>query len=335
MSLSKPPEPLVEPVETTYAPSVDDPQRRPGDRDRAALAARITRAAEEGRIAAADRDIRLANVASAQSMTELDLIGHDLDQLEAALPRSPVAPAAPTAPATSWTAPDPDELTEQAVRFAKGTLRSVGVVTTVVLVVVGLGLGASSLLGSHGSDTPRHGTLFTPRPIPSGGATEQPVGGPSTPGSAGSAYALTTPGIRWFLDEYRHRLSTTKVVNLTLYDDYVVVQAPQPGTHRHTGLLYRPADGWEDFGGVSANFPGSRAVDLQQLDVAALVRNIARARRTLGVESVSQTYVVIDYRPQFDASPNVDVHVANAFGESGYLATTLDGSIERAFPYEP
>ena len=60
-----------------------------------------------------------------------------------------------------------------------------------------------------------------------------------------------------------------------------------------------------------------------------------RARRTLGVESVSQTYVVIDYRPQFDASPNVDVHVANAFGESGYLATTLDGSVERAYPYEP
>ncbi|MGY2876259.1 hypothetical protein ACVW00_003449 [Marmoricola sp. URHA0025 HA25] len=323
---------------------MDDPQRKPGDRDRSALVARIRRAADQGRIATADRDIRLSNVASAQSMAELDLIARDLDQLEAAPapvvagpPAGGTTPTAPAAPA-SWAGADPeavaDKVTDQAKTFAKGTLRSVGVI--VVLVVVGLGLGASALLGARGSDAPPTRELFTPEPIPTDGVTDEPVGGPTaTPGGTGSAYALTAVGIGWFLDEYRTRQSTTKVVDLTLYDDYVVVQVPQPGTNRHAGMLYRPAGGWTDFGGISANFPGSRPVDLDQLDVPALVHNIARARRTLGVESVSQTYVVIDYRPQFDPAPNVDIHVANAFGESGYLATTLDGSLERAFPYEP
>jgi len=31
--------------------------------------------------------------------------------------------------------------------------------------------------------------------------------------------------------------------------------------------------------------------------------------------------------------PSVDIHVANEFRESGYLATTLDGKVERAHPY--
>ena len=31
--------------------------------------------------------------------------------------------------------------------------------------------------------------------------------------------------------------------------------------------------------------------------------------------------------------PSVDIHVVNEFRESGYLATTLDGKVERAYPY--
>ena len=90
---------------------------------------------------------------------------------------------------------------------------------------------------------------------------------------------------------------------------------------------------WTDFGGVSANFPGSTAVDTRRLDVPALMHNIARARRTLRVGQVNQTYVNIDYRPQVDHAPNVNVYVSNKFHESGYLATGLDGTVERSYPY--
>ena len=79
--------------------------------------------------------------------------------------------------------------------------------------------------------------------------------------------------------------------------------------------------------------PGSAAVDTNKLDVPALMRNIATARRTLNVEDYSLTYVNIDDRPDFDDGPIVNIYVSNEFHESGYLATTLDGQVERAYPY--
>ncbi|MFL6061232.1 MAG: DUF1707 domain-containing protein, partial [Marmoricola sp.] len=56
--------------------------------DRSALVARIERAASEGRISPADREIRIRNVRAAGSPTELELIARDLDLLEAAVPSS-------------------------------------------------------------------------------------------------------------------------------------------------------------------------------------------------------------------------------------------------------
>ena len=76
-----------------YCSRVDDLQRPPGDSDRERVATRINRVHDEGRISAADRDIRLGNVRSAQSMAELDLMTRDLDQLEATL--------APSVPGTA------------------------------------------------------------------------------------------------------------------------------------------------------------------------------------------------------------------------------------------
>ena len=322
--------------------AVDDPHRKPGDRDRGALVARSKRAADEGRIAPADRDIRLANVASAQSMSELDLMARDLDQLEAALtagrPAPPAAPAAPT-PASPSPALLADKVTDQAVTVARTTVRSISVVTILILALVGIGFSASAWLGSLGSDdNARSDELFAPEPIPSGatgGAVDEPTedsGGTQSPDD--SAYALTVPGIQSFLADYRAKFDTTLVVDLTLYDDYAIVEVTQAGKKRHAGFLFQKDKGWQDFGGVQANFPGSRLVDLQALDVPALVRNIAEARRTLNVEDVSQTYAIVRHYSGGDEVPSVDIHVSNEYRESGYLATRLDGSVERAYPYE-
>lgn len=315
---------------------MDDPQRKPGDRDRSELVSRIRHAADQGRIGPADRDIRLGNVASAQTMAELDLMRHDLDQLEEAVPSAAAAPA--------WTGPTPppvaDQVTDAAVGFAKSTARSIGVVTAVILAFVLAGVAASVFIVSRSSDD-SGGELFEPQPIPSLG-TEGPVSDPSpgqpsedTSPQGGVAYGLNGRGIRAFLADYRARFGTTLVVDLVLYDDYAIVQVPQAGTHRHAGFLYRPTDGWTDFGGVTANFPGARSVDLRALDVPALVRNIARARTGLDVEDPTTTYAIVRQYTPGDEVPSVDIHVANEFGESGYLATTLDGTVERAYPYSP
>jgi hypothetical protein len=311
---------------------VDDPQRKPGDRDRTELVARIRRAADQGRIGPADRDIRIGNVASAQTMAELDLMRRDLDQLEAAVPSS-----ATTTPA--WTGPTPppvaDQVADATVGFVKSTARSLRLGVAVILAFVLIGAGASAFVAFRSSCDSGSGSggLFEPQPIPSAG-TDGPSSEPSEDASpSGTSYGLTGPGIRAFLADYRAKFGTTLVVDLALYDDYVVVQVPQAGTHRHAGYIYRPANGWTDFGGVTANFPGAQAVDVRRLDVPALIRNIAKARRTLNVADFSLTYVSIDYRPQFDDAPNVNIYVSNPFNESGYVATRLDGTIERAYPF--
>lgn len=323
---------------------MDDPHRTPGARDRDPLAARIRRAAEQGRIGAADRDIRLANVAAAQSMAELDLIARDLDQLEAALPATTQpATAQPQPWAGSQAAPADVPLAEQVaqatvqatVQTARSTVRSFGVVTALVLALALAAFAGTKYLSSGASSSP--GELFSPAPAPTDETAQGPSDGASPAGepsatAPGAPYGLTGPGIRGFLADYRARFGTTSTVDLTLYPDYAVVQVPQ-SHHRHAGFLFRAGQGWTDFGGVTADFPGAQPVDLARLDVAALVRNVARARRTLKVENPTTTYVIVRQYAPSDAVPSVDIHVANEFDESGYLATRLDGTVERAYPY--
>jgi hypothetical protein len=43
--------------------------------------------------------------------------------------------------------------------------------------------------------------------------------------------------------------------------------------------------------------------------------------------------VVIRHIGAFDRVPSVDVHVTDGVGRHGYLATTLRGRVERAYPF--
>ncbi len=324
---------------------MDDSQRQPRDGDRTPVRDRIRRSVANGRISAADGDIRLTNVSSAHSMAELDLIVRDLDQLEsmiqpgafATAPEQVVATPAPTATIATATGAAGD-----------GIKRTLPVLVAVLaLLLAGAGavgyfvIGDAGGSGSVASESPRDLPSALPidpeDPVP--GPDQPGAPGPGSPGapetrpaSPGAAYALTATGIRDFLATYRKQFSTTKVVELTLYDDYVIARVPVPGKARFAGWIYRNGQ-FSDFGGVSANFPGSDSVDTRRLDVAALMKNIGKARRTLDVEDYSTTYVTLNYRPQFDEAPNVNIYVANEFGESGYLATFLDGRVERSFPY--
>jgi hypothetical protein len=310
---------------------VDDPQRKPGSSDRDPLVARIRRAADQGRISDADRDIRIGNVGSAQSMAELDLMSRDLDQLEATLPSGSSA-----APAWSGPTPEPvaDLIAEKAVDAAKATARSIGVVTAVILAIALVGAGATALLafrGGSGTDTSDnlHDPLPSVTQVPS---AEPSVDDPATPAPTGAAYSLTGPGVRAFLALYRERFGTSQVIDLTMYGDYVIVDVPVPGKARHEGWLYREG-GFTSFGGIMANFPGSQPVDVDHLAVPELMRNVALARTTLNVESPDTTYVIVRHIASADEVPSVDIHVSNEFHESGYLATRLDGTVERAYPY--
>lgn len=329
---------VVEPAETPYAAPVDDPHRQPRDQDRNQLVTRIKRAADAGRIGEADRDIRLRNVAAAHSMAELDLMARELDQLESALPAGAAAPTWAGPPTQSAA----DELADKAHDVARSTARSVGVVALIILAFVVAAVGVLAFFRVGGSDS--HSAsgasgsedLLDPSPIVSTVPvpSTEPDTSPATNTPAGAAYSLTGPGIRAFLDLYRSTYDTTEVVDLVLYGDYAIVSVPVPGKARHEGLLYRNDSGFTDFGGIRANAPGTRIIDVATLNLRAMLRNIERARATLNVEDPTTTYVVIRHLASSGA-PDVNIYVSNEFRESGYLATTMDGQVERAYPYSP
>ena len=304
---------------------MNDPHARPSDEERKQLSERITRAATASRIGAADRDIRLANVRSAQSRTELDLITRELDQLDQSLP---VATEAST-PAAPYSKFNPRAVKASVFAGRQITLRgSIPVILVVVFlaVMVAGSVGFFSFMGSGGSSAPR-----SVQPASSAAPVEEPdpSAGPEVPGG----YSLTAAGVTRFVSTYRTKFGTTKIVDTVLYDDYVVVHVPVKGARgRQDGWVYREGSGWTSFGGVSAVFPGAVPVQLKRLDVAALMRNLGRARRTLRVEDPVQSYVVIRWTPRTSATPDVNIYVANRLRESGYLATRLDGTVERAYP---
>ena len=321
-----------------YCSHVDDVHRKPKDDERDEVAARIKRAAAAGRISDPDRDIRLGNVRSAQSMWELDLITRELDQLEAVLspvpqgrpPETTRTTAGPAYPPVSGPTSRPvDSPTSRPAGKRSGLS---GVLVALVVFVVALGvLGAVVVVGARtlqglSEDAVREATE---------GSGDQPAATDAPDpdsGPAGAKYALTTPGIRGFLQVYRKRFGTNRVVDLTMYGDYAIVNVPKAKS-RQESWVYREASGFTSFGGVRATFPGARPVATNRLAVKALVRNIARARARLNVENPSQTYVVVRFIPGADSLPNVNIYVGNKFNESGYLATTLAGRVQRAYPF--
>ena len=322
-----------------YCSHVDDVHRKPKDDERDEVTARIKRAAAEGRISEPDRDIRLGNVRSAQSMWELDLITRELDQSEGVV--SPVPQARP-AETTPGTAPGPaytpvtgpasppvggSPASRPAGKRSAGPALLTALVFLVVAVVV---VGAVIVFGLRAIQG------FTEGAINEATERSSDPSAPDLPGQAsgpdGVKYALTTAGIRGFLEAYRKQFGTNRVVDLTLYGDYAVMNVPKAKS-RQEGWIFRNASGFTSFGGVRATFPGARPVATSRLKVPALVRNISRARATLRVEDPSQTYVVVRFIPGADKVPSVDIHVANKFNESGYLATTMRGRVERAYPF--
>ena len=321
---------------------MDDLQRQPKDDDRDAMTARVNRAHDEGRIGAADRDIRLANVRSAQSMAELDLMRRELDQLDAVLP--PATTATPVA----HTAGDYDTFTPsrgggdiaQVVSVSGRALAIAFAVILVIALVVGGVVYAGSRDTQSGQAAPGDHSSDDPGDLPGddpGQTSEEPAAPDEEEPEvvkppAGTKYALTGPGIRGFLQTYAKKFGTTKVVDLTLYGGYAIANVPVPGRARQSGWLFRDNE-WTPFGGVRAVFPGAQPVDTRQLAIPALLRNIKRARATLNVEKPTQTYVIVRFISQADEVPSVNIHVANEFRESGYLATTLAGKVERAYPY--
>jgi hypothetical protein len=345
--------------------AVSDPQSRPRDGDRKRAVEEIDSAYAEGRITAADRALRVGNVESAATLGELDLVVRDLklDPGEVAprmvppLPAPPAPPAPPPPPPTAagpsgaqptvsvgGTFPPPSPQGQaygiervpggQGFRvtaprspgtgFRLGCLLLVGLI---VLVTAGAGvLVARSDFGPSidVSDDPFPFPEDPAGPIdePTGAITQAPV----------DRLAFTVAGLRWFIGRYEDEFGTTRTLRLTLWADRASVDRPVHGGRRHEMWDYR--DGrFEKFGPITTNSPGTTVVDLRQLALKALVGNIARAKRTLGVEKPDTVYVILA-SDTLGEGPEAHIYVTNKYHESGYLATTFGGRVVRSFPYQ-
>jgi hypothetical protein len=317
---------------------VDDVHRKPKDDERDAVVARIKRASREGRISDPDRDIRLGNVGTAQSVWELDLIARELDQLEAVAPPVVSPVAAPTPQDTPATAPGPayPPVPGTASRPpdrppGKRSGSPAGLVAIVVTVLTLIAVGAVVVVAIR---TIQGLTQDAVNEATDRAADPGAEPADSDPGSDPTAakYGLTKSGINGFLKLYRERFGTNRVVDLTMYEDYAIVNVPKPKS-RQESWVYRPASGFSSFGGVRATFPGARPVSTNRLAVPALVRNISRARARLNVEDPTQTYVILRFIPRSERVPSVNIYVGNEFNESGYMATTMAGKVKSTYPF--
>ena len=247
---------------------------------------------------------------SAQSRSELDLISRDLDQLEGALGTS--QPAAPD-PVPPRLRPRSGVLGWGAGLVVSGSRRAlvVAFVAVVVAVVAGGGFGLAGLF--------RHGdSSSTPRALPP--ARTEGVDASDAPcrGSVrrrrvvGSAeYGLTAKGLTGFLATYATRFGRRAPSSWSLPTTPWWRSPSGAGRDARPGgsPVRRPAG---RASGDDRGLPGQLHLDTRQIDVAALVRNLARPVPPEG-RAPQPDLLMVRYIATFDAAPSIDIYITNRF----------------------
>lgn len=320
--------------------------------------AEIDDAYAEGRITAADRALRVANVENAATVGELDLVVRDLklDPGEVAprmvppppaqpAPPPPPTPPSPPPPADVPLPPPPGQpqawgIERDSVRGFRVTSQKgpssgfkIGCLLLVGLIVL-FSAGATVFLArvdfGDAVDVSDNPFPFPEDPIdpisPGDLPTDEITDGPV------DRLAFTEAGLRWFVGRYEDQFGTTRTLRLTLWADRASIDRPVHGGRRHEMWSY--SDGaFEQYGSITTNSPGTAVVDLRQLRLKALVANIARAKRTLNVEKPGTVYVILANDTLGDG-PEAHIYVTNEYNESGYMATTFGGKVVRSYPYQ-
>ncbi|GAA1435298.1 DUF1707 domain-containing protein [Mycobacterium cookii] len=270
---------------------------RAKDSDRDRFVELIEAAYVDGQLGAVDRDLRVSRALSAETLDELQTLTRDLR-------------------------PPPGGLPAVAARTPAYSRRLLGVLLLLGAVVAMLGLGVAGLVLFASVDT---GSETSPSV-----AVESAQAEPA-PRRAGAepSFEMNPAGVRGFVRAYERRFGTLDVYEVGLYPARVGVRAPVRGSRPRMERWTWDGE-WRQDSDASAVRGPDEIIDLGSLDVRRLFANITTARRTLEVPGAELTHVLVD-----DGSrvPTVDIHVANAFDESGYLTTTLEGDVLRAHPY--
>ncbi|WP_433712589.1 DUF1707 SHOCT-like domain-containing protein [Nocardia sp. CA-084685] len=152
---------------------------------------------------------------------------------------------------------------------------------------------------------------------------------------------LTREGLTLFLGKYRDKFGDLQIDDLTLYPEYAIVSRAVPGEpNRLIGYDYR--GGFQQSSSVTSRKADKAAVDLAQLNVAAISDALASAPSTLRVANGVVTHMDVEINDAGAYStfgipkngPYVTIYAGNKFNESGYLLLTPAGAVARAVPFE-
>lgn len=339
----------VEPVPTEgkepYGRVMADWGQRAKDKDRDEAIRLIEAAAARGAIIAADKEKRIQEVRSAQTVGEIELITRGLAAPVSAgasadpAPPAPGTPAGPTfetydPPSTPPVAePTPRPVAQNPtppgtwrpdnhVQYGEPLAADIGtaytppvkrsgagrLVTIVVLCVVA-GIAVPAFFGIKGLVDGIDGI-------------DGIVGG-------GSADVFSDQGLADLIEAVEEKSGSTEVFELSVFQGYAIVDIPTQSKGKRY-ISYR-------FDGRLSEFTKDRVsedvrFDLEDVDAAVLRDLAAKARRM--VEAPTSNYVII--RPAVPPFGNGDVEViayaTNDFSESGYLEATLDGKVTARHP---
>lgn len=271
---------------------------RAKDSDRDRFVELIEAAYVDGQLGAVDRDLRVSRALSAETLDELQTLTRDLQPPPGGVPAIPVR-------------------TEVHPRRLLGVVLLLGA----VVAVLGIGVAAMVLFArvDTGSDTsPSVAVESAPaEPVPAESGTEQ-------------SFEMTPAGVRGFVRAYEREFGTLDTYEVGLYPARVGVQAPVRGTRPRMERWTWDGAWRQDTDASAVRGPGG-IIDLGALDVRRLFTNITTARRTLDVPGAKLTHVLVN---DWSEEPTVNIYVANSFDESGYLKTTLEGDMLRAYPYD-
>lgn len=313
-----------------------DPQRRPHDRDRQRARWIVDAAAAAGRITAPDRELRLRNIVQARTMTDLELATWDLDR----------APAGEDVPDPREHEPRRPHRPGRGSRLA-GRLRRRGaglVVAAIVTVslVSGLvmGLVTDSAKDEIGPLLPEYARL-EPAPVPpypllrrephTDPQLLQPDD-PVVPGPGADAGAMLRLPALWadVVGELVAVRGNARVYEITAFADgraWLLVAVDGATGRRHERWNFDEVSGLARAGAPVPATPHQRLVDLAAVDAQALRRNVAHLRDTLATMLApgDAVHTWIEVRHRAGAPPYVRIHVADDYGESRTLTTTLAG----------
>ncbi|MFJ7586544.1 protein kinase [Streptomyces sp. NPDC097617] len=206
----------------------------------------------------------------------------------------------------------------------------IGAALTAVLAAAVVGIVQLLPDGNSGDDDTADARATRP-------AVATPAGTPgATPGpktstskaTAARGSMLTPQNIRTALEALKEKTGTTTFVDLKVYDGYVLASIPTAnGAETVDAWQYR--DGAAKRTGPDGTVEeGEPLIDMSTVNWDALPALLEQAKKELGVEKPTSTYVIVEPW-MMDQVPCMRPYLSDEYGRGGYVLAGIDGKVKK------